>query len=115
MNPFDPTINLLSFISKNSFLLLIFLWFDIGINSFCLPTQRSATIYMSEAEGQAPEQTPLSLDLCTRLGVPHGTRWGPPSGSRGRKEEPAPPPQNLTKSTSSLPDDANKHSKTIEV
>ncbi len=86
------------------------------MNGFIFLAQRSANVFMSEAEGQAPEQTPLSYDLCARLGVPQGTRWGPPSGQglRGRKEETA-PPQNLAKSTSSLPDDANKHSKTIEV
>ena len=68
---------------------------------------------MLESEGHAPEGTPLSFALCQRLGVPQGTLWGLPAGQR-RNDAPA-PAQNLAKSTSSLPDDANKHSKTIEV
>jgi hypothetical protein len=37
---------------------------------------------IAESEGQAPEGTPLSADLCARLGVPVGTVWGLPSGQR---------------------------------
>ena len=44
---------------------------------------------ISEAEGQAPEGTPLSAALCARLGVPNGTIWGLPSGQR-RDDAPAP-------------------------
>jgi hypothetical protein len=69
-----------------------------------------------ESEGQAPEGTPLSFELCQRLGVPQGTLWGLPAGQHRPADAPAAAASpNLAKSTSSLPDDANKHSKTIEV
>ncbi len=53
---------------------------------------RGTASFIAEADGQAPEGTPLSVSLCTRLGVPVGTLWGPPSGQVSKQQEVSAPP-----------------------
>ena len=93
---------------------------DISYLILFFQAQAPGPVAISESEGNAPEGTPLSFELCQRLGVPHGTLWGLPAGQHRPADATAQAPAaaaspNLAKSTSSLPDDANKHSKTIEV
>jgi hypothetical protein len=48
---------------------------------------RGTASLIAEAEGNAPEDTPLSEALCLRLRVPVGTLWGPPSGQVSKQPE----------------------------